>query len=205
MRVRKPRRINEYLEGLADFLNSTAPGATEKQWDSFCRRIKKHPTVGSYFFRSCDRDESGRFINPERISLGEARNIRAEIHDDLAYLRTTEELNMPYGPLAASLTALRLPMLYQCNSLKGKPRPGQAILRSHGKRWVTKAQPIAENTREQLYGILATALIEGSLNRLQVCLWCGKYLAVKDRKRRFAPTRVARTTILIGKKKSLRI
>jgi hypothetical protein len=215
MRVRKPRRIDEYLEGLADFLNSTRSAAADEEiraarealarvvagrdeakaehaairrlcdakeeaaWRSFCRRIKKHPTMKFYFYS----------YSPVRLRVSrmEAKDIREEIHRDLAYLRTEEYLPMPYAALAQSLTGLQLKMHYEVKAAR-KPKPGQAILRSDDKRkWVATARPIAESTREQLYGILATALLDGTLNRLQVCKECGKYIAVKDRKRRFCP------------------
>jgi hypothetical protein len=215
MRVRKPRRIDEYLEGLADFLNSTRSAAADEEirrareasarvvagrdeakaehaairrlcaakeevaWRSFCRRIKKHPTMDVYFYS----------YSPVRLRVSrmEAKNIREEIHRDLAYLRTEEYLPMPYGALAQSLTGLQLKMHYQVNAAR-KPKPGQAILRSDDKRkWVATAQPIAENTRELLYGILAAALLNGTLNRLKLCKQCQKYLAVKERKREFCP------------------
>jgi hypothetical protein len=42
MRVHKQRRIDEYLEGLADFLNTACANATEKEWRLFLKRIEKN-------------------------------------------------------------------------------------------------------------------------------------------------------------------
>jgi hypothetical protein len=85
------------------------------------------------------------------------------------------------------LNRLELKTQYECQPANGKVRPGQAILRSHEKNWASRSWLVATNIKELLYTILATALVNGTLNRLQVCKECGKYITVKDRKRRFCP------------------
>jgi hypothetical protein len=81
-----------------------------------------------------------------------------------------------------------MPTGYRCLEIKGdrKPWPGQNVLHSgDGRRWVTTPWPIARNTKELLYTVLAGALIYGTLDRLKVCRECKKYMVVKDLKRQF--------------------
>jgi len=190
MRVRKPRRIDEYLEGLADFLNTAHSDVAEKEWRLFLKRIER-TAIGSYFHAYViDSMKSKRARHLDRITLQEAKDIRTEMHHDaLVYLHSNKELRSPYAGLVACLNELELKTQYQCTSEKfyGKPLHGQAILRSHGNRWVARVWPLAKTTKELLYTILAEALVNSTLNRLKVCKQCGKYLAVKDRKRDFCP------------------
>jgi len=188
MRVHKPRRIDEYLEGLADFLNTAHANATEKEWRLFLKRIEKNGSMGTYFFstfRDFSRPKAKTKEVPD-ITLQEAKDIRTEMHHNaLQYLRTKED--RPYDALVGCLNKLELKTNYECVAVTGKVRPGQAILRSHDKNWASRTLTLATNIKELLYTILATALVNGTLNRLQVCKECGKYIAVKQRNRRFCP------------------
>jgi len=184
----------EFLQGLALFLNTVHPMATEKEWRSFRKRIEKN-VIGSYFYSHTTsltlrgpRPDPRKTGKVERVTLDEAKDIRAEMHHDaLAYLRSKEELDWPYAALVCALNDLKLVNQYQCFPETGKPRPGQAILHSHGKRWAGQFWPIATTTKELLYTILGAALVDGTLNRLRVCLQCGKYVVVKHGRRKFCP------------------
>ena len=189
MRVYRPRRIDEYLEGLADFLNTACANATEKEWRLFLKRIEKNGSTGTYFFSIVEDPSRPKAKTKEvpAITLQEAKDIRTEMHHNaLQYLRTKQD--RPYDALVDCLNALELKIQYQCMPAIGKVRPGQAILRSHDKNWASRSWLVATNIKELLYTILATALVNGTLNRLQVCKECGKYITVKDRKRRFCGT-----------------
>jgi hypothetical protein len=190
VRVYRPRRIDKYLEGLAYFLNTAHANATEKEWRLFLKRIEKNGSIGTYFF---DEDRSRPKAKPKEvpsITLQEAKDIRGEMHHDtLAYLRSDKSTyqHSPYARLVDRLNRLELKTQYECQPANGKVRPGQAILRSHEKNWASRSWLVATNVKELLYTILARALVNGTLNRLQVCKECGKYITVKDRKRRFCP------------------
>lgn len=190
MRVHKPRRIDEYLEGLADFLNTAHANATEKEWRLFLKRIEKNGSMERYFFTGVvdlSRPKAKTKEVVPLITLQEAKDIRTEIHHNaLQYLRTKQD--RPYDALVGCLNGLELKTQYQCVAVTGKVRPGQAILRSHDKNWASRSWLVATNIKELLYTILATALVNGTLNRLQVCRECGKYITLKDRKRRFCPS-----------------
>lgn len=194
MRVRKPRQIDEYLEGLADFLNTAHGGVTDKEWRSFLKRIEKNDSMGSYFHSYVvDSMKSKKSRHVDRVPLQKAKDIRAEMHyDALAYLHSNQKLyaDWPYAGLVGCLNELELKTKYQCQPEKryGKPLPHQAILHSNDKRrWIARVWPEATTTKELLYTILAAALVDGTLNRLQVCRECKKYIAVKQGNRRFCP------------------
>jgi hypothetical protein len=191
MRVSKPRQIDEYLEGLADFLNVAHGKVTKKEWQSFLKRIEKNDSMGSYFHSH--PIEGKRVRHRDRVTLQEAKDIRAEMHyKALAYLYSDKAIyrDWPYAGLVGCLNDLQLETQYQCQPEKryGKPLPHQPVLRDNDKRrWIARVWPKATSTKELLYTILAGALVGGTLNRLQVCRACGKYIAVKQRNRRFCP------------------
>lgn len=194
MRVRKPRRIDKFLEGLADFLNTAHENVTEKEWQLFLKRIEKNDSMGSYFHSYVfDSMKSKKARHVARVTLQQAKDIRTEVHyDALAYLRSDKKIytDWPYAGLVGCLNELKLETQYQCQPEKryGRRLSHQAVLRSNDKRrWIARVWPKATTTKELLYTILAAALVDGTLNRLQVCRECGKYIAVKDRKRRFCP------------------
>jgi hypothetical protein len=191
MRVYKPRRIDEYLKGLADFLNTARANATEKEWRLFLKGIKKNRLMRSYFFSGVVDFSRPKITEDFKqaeplITLQEAKDIRTEMHDNaLQYLRTKQD--RPYDALVGCLNKLELKIQYQCVAVTGRVRPGQAILRGNDKNWASRSWTLATNIKELLYTILATALVNGTLNRLQVCKECGRYIAVKQRNRRFCP------------------
>ena len=194
MRVRKPRQIDEYLEGLADFLNTAQGNVTEKEWRSFLKRIEKNDSMGSYFHSyRVDSMKSKKVRHVDRVTLQEAKDIRSEMHyDALAYLHSDKAIyaDWPYAGLVGCLNELKLETQYQCQPEKryGKRLPHQPVLRDNDKRrWIARVWPKATTTKELLYTILAGALVGGTLNRLQVCRGCGQYIAVKQGNRRFCP------------------
>src|SRR4030095_6204572 len=140
MRVHRPRRIDEYLEGLADFLNTACANATEKEWRLFLKRIEKNGSMGSYFFSSVVDLSRPKAKTKEEplITLQEAKDIRTVMHHNaLQYLRTKQSLR--YDALGGCLNGLELKPQPQCVGVTGKARPGQAILRSHDKNWASRS------------------------------------------------------------------
>src|SRR5262249_38181387 len=121
MRVHRPRRIDEYLEGLADFLNTARANASEKEWRLFLKRIEKNGSMGSYFFSGFVDFSRPKAKTKEEplITLQEAKDIRTEMHHNaLQYLRTKQD--RPYDALVGCLNRLKLKTEYQCVAVTGK-------------------------------------------------------------------------------------
>jgi hypothetical protein len=193
----------EYLKGLAVFLNAVHPKMTKRQWAKFRHGIEKHAIGGWFSSMSSSRktplkmqknglpSAKGR-RKEERISLEEAKLLRQEMRDALGYLRADPlksykwaDGETPYTALVENLNSLRLEQKWYCEPAAGKLRPGQAILYSHGKRWVAQSWPYTITTPDFLYSVLGAALLDGSINRLKMCPNCEKFLIAKDRKRRW--------------------
>lgn len=169
------KRNDSGLFLLADFMNTAVWGATKKQWQKLAGKFNL-----------------GYQLN--LMSLGEAIELRCELHDALSFLRLDarrlRKIDNPYDSLVVCLNGLKMPTNYQCTEIKkgGALRPGQAILRSRDKRrWVAQFWPNAPGPKELLYTLLAGALIDGTMNRLKVCRHCGRYFAARDIKREFCP------------------
>ena len=184
MRVTKPLRTEDYLRGLAEFMNVAKPDVTEKQWRAFVQRMAKSTSPLNTYFTSL-RLGTGKIEKVERISLKEACDARAEIHSALDFLRNKRQDDRPFAALIDALNDLELVTQYQCLPVTGKARPGAPILHAYGKRWQATLFPVTRTTKHLLYTILASALTNGALMRLKLCSHCKKYIAVEDTERRF--------------------
>jgi len=166
------------LDDFAIFLNGVSPEMTPVQWENLCRG-KKRSLFADIFTRTFDK----------RVTLDEARALRAEIARDLSY--RDKDPDAPMASLLGSLDRLELKTKYQCMSLEmyGKTEPWQVILKAGKNRFVILTRPDAKTPRELLYVTLGAALMNGTLDRLKRCKLCGKWIAGKNAGRKFCSTR----------------
>ncbi len=196
----EPKSIVQGLHLLKDFLNAVGPRTTKTEWKAFLKRIEAN-RGGSLFFVFVTNTKTGHTKRVPDITLEEAKEIRWWINNDLRFLRTDKELEMPFDPLIFRLSELKLETGWQCFPFTGssKPRPGQAILTNRWRngskgRWTAQSWPVTRTVRDSLYAILGGALVSGTLTRLKVCRECGKYLVVAHGKRDFCPNTKCKDT-----------
>lgn len=189
----EPKPIIQGLHLLADFLNAVGLRTTKSEWKAFLEKMEAN-RHGGVFFIWVTNTKTKRTKQVPDVTLEEAKEIRWWINNDLGFLRTDKELEMPFDALVFRLNQLKLETGWQCFPFMGSstPRPGQAILRirwgdgSQG-RWTAQSWPVTKTLKDSLYAILGGALVSGTLTRLKVCRECGKCLVVADRKRCFCP------------------
>jgi predicted nucleic acid-binding Zn ribbon protein len=172
-------RVKE-LKNLAFFLNTVTPDMTESQWIKFCEAAKKRALFATPF-------ASPHFT--DKVSLTEAKGLRAEIARDLIY--RDKDPDAPMASLLGSLDRLELKTKYQCMSLEmyGPRSPWQKIIKVGKKSFVPLIRPEALTVKELLYVTLGAALMDGTLDRLKRCKRCGKWIAGKTTGRKFCSSR----------------
>jgi len=132
MSVKRTPRTEPFFRGLADFLNTAHRGMTEKQWQSFLKRIEKNP-IGSYFHSHSVSLATNEARKMQRVTFQEAQEIRAEMHGvALGYLRSEERLDWPFSALVACLKQSAVKDSIPMFSRERQTRAGQS--RTEGKR-----------------------------------------------------------------------
>jgi hypothetical protein len=158
------------LRDVAFFLNGVTPEMAPAQWEKFLNAAKRRNGLAGVI---------------ERLTLDEAKGLRAEVARDLAY--RDKNPGRPFASLLGSLNKLALKTQYACLPLRvyGKPLPGQAILKVGKNRFVPRIYPEAKTPKELLYVRLAAALMDGTLGRLKQCRSCGKWTVGKNAGKKF--------------------
>jgi len=195
MRVTKDWLLR-FLKLLADFLSQDFK---KKTWRSFLSHAGQFGNILPSEFRGQEGMKKAKGLQIEMHSnlIGiiegdpvaeEAKQIgwaRPNLYESLFTL--IENLNglglqqrwqvMPANKKAAKIMG--------CDYYPLRPRPGQVFAEFRGSRWLVENWPLTVGARAFLYSIIGTALENGELPRLRVCLHCHKYFVAEDLKRKF--------------------
>ncbi len=195
MRVTK-NWLMRFLNLLADFLNQDFK---KKTWKSFLSHAGEFGNILPSEFSGQEGMKKAKGLQIE---------IRSNLRDIIEGDPVAEEAKQTGWPrpnlyeslftLIENLNGLRLQQRWQvmpankkaakimeCDYYPLRPRPGQVFAEFRGSKWLVENWPLTVGARAFLYSIIGTALENGELPRLRVCLHCHKYFVAEDLKRKF--------------------